>query len=108
MAFALAGRKRIQIIVESKCQNGKQGVRPFAVASITAGLLAFTSKILDWALLPIALGLSLTQYTVASALDLRFAPAIGAAAGTFALGIWYVWSLAGRQTDSKRKVRQQL
>jgi hypothetical protein len=76
--------------------------------SMTAGLHAFTSKVLDWALLPIALGLALTQYAVASALDLRFAPAIGAAAGTFALGIWYVWSLAGRQPDRKRKVQQEL
>jgi len=75
---------------------------------MTAGLHAFTSKVLDWALLPIALGLALTQYTVASALDLRFAPAIGASAGAFALGIWYAWSLAGRPRDSKRKVHQQL
>jgi len=75
---------------------------------MTAGLHAFTSKVLDWALLPIALGLALTQYTVASALDLRFAPAIGAAAGAFALGIWYAWSLAGRPRDNKRKVHQQL
>jgi hypothetical protein len=52
--------------------------------------------------------LALTQYTVASALDLRFAPAIGAVAGVFALGIWYVWSLAGRPRDGKRKVHQQL
>ena len=75
---------------------------------MTAGLHALTSKVLDWALLPIALGLALTQYTVASALDLRFAPAIGAAAGAFALGIWYAWSLAGRPRDNKRKVHQQL
>lgn len=75
---------------------------------MTAGLHAFTSKVLDWALLPIALGLALTQYTVASALDLRFAPAIGAGAGAFALGIWYAWSLAGRPGESKRKVHQQL
>jgi hypothetical protein len=75
---------------------------------MTAGLHAFTSKVLDWALLPIALGLALTQYTVASALDLSFAPAIGAGAGAFALCIWYAWSLAGRPRDSKRKVHQQL
>ena len=75
---------------------------------MTAGLHAFTTTVLDWALLPIALGLALTQYTVASALDLRFAPAIGAAAGAFALGIWYAWSLAGRPRDNKRKVHQQL
>ena len=75
---------------------------------MTAGLHALTSKVLDWALLPFALGLALTQYTVASALDLRFAPAIGAVAGVFALGIWYVWSLAGRPGDGKRKLHQQL
>lgn len=75
---------------------------------MTAGLHAFTSNVLDWALLPIALGLALTQYTVASALDLRFAPAIGAAAGVFALGIWYAWSVSGRETERKRKVQQEL
>jgi hypothetical protein len=75
---------------------------------MTADVHAFTSKVLDWALLPIGLGLALTQYTVASALDLRFAPAIGAVAGTFALGIWYVWSVAGRPTDRKSKVQQEL
>jgi len=75
---------------------------------MTAGLHAFTTYVLDWALLPIALGLALTQYTVASALNLRFAPAIGAAAGIFALGIWYAWSLAGRQMERKRKVQQEL
>jgi len=75
---------------------------------MTAGLHAFTTIILDWALLPIALGLALIQYTVASALNLRFAPAIGAAAGIFALGIWYAWSMAGRQPQRKRKVQQEL
>jgi hypothetical protein len=75
---------------------------------LTAGLHTFTSNILDWALLPIALGLALTQYTVASALDLPFAPGIGAASGSFALGIWYAWSLAGRPTERKRKVQQEL
>jgi hypothetical protein len=75
---------------------------------MTSDLHAFTTNVLDWALFPIALGLALTQYTVASALDVHFAPAIGAAAGIFALSIWYAWSWAGSQPDRKRKVQEEL
>ena len=37
---------------------------------ITASLHAFTTNVLDWALLPFALGLALTLYTVSAALEL--------------------------------------
>jgi hypothetical protein len=75
---------------------------------MTAAMHAFTSNILDWALLPIALGLALTQYTVASALDMPYAAGIGAASGSFTLGIWYAWSRAGRNPKRKSEVQQEL
>ena len=75
---------------------------------MTASIHAFTTNVLDWALLPFALGLALTLYTVAVALNLPYAPLIGAAAGTFAAAIWYGWSRAGRKPDAKSRVQKEL
>src|SRR5579859_3177863 len=75
---------------------------------MTASIHAFTTNVLDWALLPFALGLALTLYTVAGALDLPYAPLIGAAAGTFATAIWYGWSRAGRDPNAKQRVQKDL
>jgi hypothetical protein len=75
---------------------------------MTASIHAFTTTVLDWALLPIALGLALTLYTVAAALNLPYAPIIGAAAGIFATAMWYGWSRAGRNPDAKQKVQKDL
>ncbi|HEY2913773.1 MAG TPA: DUF6328 family protein [Candidatus Angelobacter sp.] len=75
---------------------------------MTASIHSFTTTVLDWALLPIALGLALTLYTVATALELPYAPLIGAAAGIFATAIWYGWSRAGRKPDTKEKVQRDL
>ncbi len=75
---------------------------------ITASLHIFTTNVLDWALLPFAVGLALTLYTVSTALELPYSPLIGAAAGAFAIAVWYGWSLAGRQPGAKQKVRSDL
>jgi hypothetical protein len=75
---------------------------------MTASIHTFTTTVLDWALLPFALGLALTLYTVASALELPYAPVMGAAAGTFAIALWYGWSRAGRKPGRKQKVRKEL
>ncbi len=75
---------------------------------MTASIHAFTTNVLDWALLPFALGLALTLYTVATALNLPYAPMIGAAAGIFATATWYGWSRAGRKPDAKQKVQKDL
>src|ERR1700724_788441 len=48
---------------------------------MTASIHSFTTDVLDWALLPFAVGLALTLYTVAVALELPYAPVMGAAAG---------------------------
>jgi len=75
---------------------------------MTASIHAFTTNVLDWALLPFALGLALTLYTVAAALDLPYARLIGAAAGIFATAIWYGWSRAGRDPNAKQRVQKDL
>jgi hypothetical protein len=75
---------------------------------MTAAIHSFTTSILDWALLPFAVGLALTLYTVASALELAHATAIGVAAGTLALTVWYGWSRAGREPGKQRKVQHEL
>ena len=75
---------------------------------MTASIHSFTTTVLDWALLPFALGLALTLYTVATALELPYAPLIGAAAGVFATAIWYGWSQAGRNPDAKQRVQKEL
>ncbi|HEY1937196.1 MAG TPA: DUF6328 family protein [Candidatus Angelobacter sp.] len=49
----------------------------------------FTSRILDWGLLPFAAGLGLSFYPVSSALHLPSPIWIGAATCLFALAVWY-------------------
>ncbi len=75
---------------------------------MTASIHAFTTTVLDWALLPFAVGLALTLYTVATALELHYASLIGAAAGVFAAAMWYGWSRAGRKPDATQKVQKEL
>ena len=68
----------------------------------------FTTNVLDWALLPFAVGLALTLYTVSTALELPYSPFIGAAAGAFAIAVWFGGSMAGREAGAKQKVRSDL
>jgi uncharacterized protein DUF6328 len=70
----------------------------------TEAVESFTTKVLDWALLPLALGLALTLYPVASSLRLPHAAWIGAGSGFAALAIWY----GGLLTNRNRKRRPHL
>ena len=74
----------------------------------TAAVHTFTSNVLDWALLPFAVGLALTLYTVSVALALPYSPAIGAAAGAFSIAVWYGWPGAGRRPGAKQGVQTEL
>jgi hypothetical protein len=74
----------------------------------TASIHTFTTNVLDWALLPFAIGLALTLYTVSTALELPYSIVIGAAAGAFAIATWYGWSRAGRPPGRKQKVQKEL
>jgi hypothetical protein len=62
----------------------------------------FTTRILDWGLLPFGVGLGLSFYPVASALHLPYPGWIGAFAGILALAVWYGSSL-GRQILKAKK-----
>src|SRR5438270_10685057 len=42
----------------------------------TVSVHSFTTNVLDWALLPFAVGLALTLYTVSTALELPYSPLI--------------------------------
>jgi hypothetical protein len=75
---------------------------------MTAAIHSFTTTVLDWGLLPFVLGLALTLYTVATALELPYAPLMGAAAGVLATAMWYGWSRLGRKPDAKEKVQSDL
>ena len=76
-------------------------------ASNTA-IHAFTTRVLDWGLLPLALGLPLTIFPVATALHIGHPLWISVAPGVMALLIWYAWSYAVRDPRKRRQVRQEL
>jgi hypothetical protein len=59
-------------------------------------------------LLPLAVGLALTLYTVSTALELPYSPEIGVASGAFAIALWYGWARVGRQPGAKQKVQKEL
>lgn len=65
----------------------------------TEAIESFTTKILDWTLLPLALGLALILYPVACSLRLPYAAWIGAGCGLAAVVIWY----GGLLTNRNRK-----
>lgn len=62
----------------------------------TEAIESFTTKILDWTLLPLALGLALILYPVACSLRLPHAAWIGAGCGLAAVVIWYGGLLTSR------------
>ncbi len=71
----------------------------------TASIHSFTTRVLDWALLPFAAGLGLTFYPVSWALRLGHPAWIGAAAAVFALAMWYSWFWARSDGEKRRKVQ---
>lgn len=75
---------------------------------MSAAVHAFTTSVLDWALLPLAAGLSLTIYPVLVALHLSHSRLIAAGLGTFALLVWYGWSFIVREPEKRKKVQRNL
>lgn len=65
----------------------------------TPAIEKFTSTILDWGLLPFALGLGLSLYPVSTVLDAAHPLLIAIAGGGFALVVWYAWTLLSRNRN---------
>jgi hypothetical protein len=66
----------------------------------------FTARVLDWGLLPFALGLPLTIFPVAMALRIIHPVWISAASGLLAVLVWYAWSFAVRDPEKRERVQQ--
>jgi Family of unknown function (DUF6328) len=66
----------------------------------------FATRILDWALLPFALGLGLILFPVCVALQVPYAGMIAAIAGGFALVMWYIWGVIGSDSASRREAQK--
>jgi len=69
---------------------------------------ALTTRVLDWGLLALALGLPLSIFPVATALRIGHPLWISIAPGVLALLVWYAWSFAVRDSGKRRRVRQEL
>ncbi|HZD94238.1 MAG TPA: DUF6328 family protein [Candidatus Sulfotelmatobacter sp.] len=68
----------------------------------------FTTNVLDWGLLPLAVGLPLTIYPVATALHISSPALIAAGVALLTFLMWYAWSLAVRDPQKRRLVQQAL
>lgn len=69
---------------------------------------SFTTRVLDWGLLPLALGLPLTIFPVATALQIPHPFWISLAPGLMALLMWYAWSYVVREPEKRQRVQENL
>lgn len=74
----------------------------------TTAIHTFTTRVLDWGLLPLALGLPLTIFPVATALRIGHPLWISVAPGVLAFLMWYAWSYAVRDPRKRQQMRQEL
>ena len=72
----------------------------------TAAVHAFTTKVLDWVLLPVAIGLGLGFYPVASAFHIAHPAVIGAIVTASAVLLWYFRSFMERRSDKRDSIRE--
>src|SRR5437588_2916150 len=71
--------------------------------ALTERIDRFSTRILDWGLLPLGTGLGFALYPVAAALHIPHSMLIGLAASLLALGAWYGAGLLGRRKKSPRR-----
>jgi hypothetical protein len=74
----------------------------------TVGINAFTTTVLDWALMPFAIGLGLSLYPVVTALRVPYAGWIGMAGAMMALIAWYGGALARKNPGAQEKAGNHL
>jgi hypothetical protein len=68
----------------------------------------FTTRVLDWGLLPFAIGLPLAIFPVATAIHVAHPALIAAASALLALLLWYGWSFAVRDPEKRLQVEREL
>src|SRR2546423_8818522 len=74
---------------------------------LTENVHTFTTRVLDWALLPFAAGLGLTLYPVCLALRMPHPALFGLCASLLALTLWYGWGiLRSRHPTSTTETRR--
>lgn len=69
----------------------------------TKAVETLTTKVLEWALLPLAAGLALTLYPVACSLRLPYPAWIGAGSGALSVAIWYGGPLIVRRPEKAQE-----
>jgi hypothetical protein len=74
----------------------------------TERIHAFVTAVLDWALLPFCLGLSLSFYPVAVALRASHPAMIATAVGAFAFASWFGILLLRRDSDKRKRYKPAL
>jgi hypothetical protein len=74
----------------------------------SAAIHSFTTRVLDWGLLSVALGLPLITFPVATALRIAHPVWISTATGVLAVLVWYAWSFAVREPGKRERVRLEL
>ena len=74
----------------------------------TARFQKFTTDILDWGLLPLAIGLGLNGFVIVSFMQLPHASAYGVGVCVFALAFWYAFTWMHRDSSQSTKVRAKL
>lgn len=73
----------------------------------TADIATFTSIVLDWVLMPAAIGLGLSLYAAAVDMKVPHAGVYATASAILALGIWYLMSLVRHDPSRREKVRRE-
>jgi hypothetical protein len=76
--------------------------------ALSTAIHTFTAQVLDWGLLPLAIGLPLAIFPVAVLLHVPHPSLIASAAALLALLLWYGWSFAVRDPEKRRQVQQEL
>jgi hypothetical protein len=66
----------------------------------------FTTGVLDWALLPFAIGFGLSTYPVCVALHVPHPKLVAFAVAMFAIALWYTVPLAGYETHKRERARE--
>ncbi len=74
----------------------------------TARMETFSTRVLDWALFPMACGLALTFYPVNCALQIPHPVLISVAAGLFAVAVWYGSLLSRDNLEHRRQAKKEL